>query len=241
MRPLSNIQERVERSLEIVLHDALVIHGYTPDRYVYANNPAGYTAALASIKASKGFAIELFGHGASHDRDVKKVPRIVITGQGFYPGDTGNAFGPSYLDMGTHFEKQSEGLMFSNYRFEITLLSNSTAQDRILEAIRQAVLPNLGYIKLYDNPTEKFLIEYGLFRQNPDLIQGIIEKVYTYEAKDLKEQEPMPIEGVGPIAKIKEITIKDDEDQSTLIKKNSLQLMVNETSSVEDDQNTILN
>jgi len=240
MRPLSNIQERVERSLEYALYMALVTNGYTPDRQLYANDPVGYDTAVKAVKTDKGFHIELFGHGVSHDRDVKKLPRIVINGRGFYPGDTGNEFAPTYKAQAGYYVKQREGFMYSNYRFEITILSNSTSQDRILEAVRQAVMPNLGYITMYDNPKECFLVEYGFMRQNPDLIQGMIEKTYTYEAKDIKEQEPAELDGIGPIAKLKEITIREG-NEADLIKKNSLVLGVTESSSISDIENTILN
>lgn len=241
MRPLNNIQEQVERSIEWALYQVLVTNGYTPDRVIYANNPGGYTTALKSIQTTKGFAIELFGHGVSHDREMKMVPRIVINGLGFDKGDTGNAFEPMFEVEGDGFNRVRESLIFSCYKFEIIITSNKTTEDRVLEAVRQSALPNLGYIDLYGSTSgEKMLVELQYSRPMPDLISGLIQKTYSYEAKDIKEQSSEVMQ--SGISKIKEITVTQPPDQLTpFIYKKANTLIVNEGVATTEDSDTILN
>lgn len=233
MRALSNTQELLERTIELALLELTVSNGYLPNRNLFLSNPAGYETAKAAIRnSSKKFCIEIFGAGSPHDRDLKTIPRIVINSGGFYPADTGNAFGPVLSkNINTPgYSLQVEAPRFSNYRFEISLVSKSSSQDRVLESIRQASLVNMSYLTLYTS-NNKVLIEQTFTRDVSDSNTGLIEKVYGYEAKDVMEQFPEVIK--SDVAKIRDIQIKDPNN-NTLIRKRALFVQINENVSVSE-------
>lgn len=206
MRPLSTVQLDVDRSIEKALYELLLHHGYIADRSIHTN-PTNYAAAMADIRQSKGFAVELFGNGAPEDRENLEIPRIVITGQGFIPGSAGQDFGASYVKNldNVNFTKYAQGTPLSNYRLRIELWSNKTAQDRLLEAIRAAAIPNLAFINKWDDPTQQYLLVYGFNASVPELQHGLTHKIYNYEAVDVAEVELNEV--ATNIVPMKEITV----------------------------------
>lgn len=221
MRKLSTIQEQVERTFEKAVYDVLLHNGYIPDRKVVGPDPvkAAYQTAAKLIADSKGFCVDLYGHGTSQAKDQLKVPRMVITGLGFLKGDTGQDFGATYeKDENGRFTRYAQAAPFSNYRIQIELTSNSGKQDRLIEAVRQAALPNLSYITHYNEPDLRFLIEYSSTFQRPNLEYGLISKTYVYEVKDVLESESVLAmqPGQGGISPILEIKVTDTEDNSTV-------------------------
>lgn len=223
----TSIALKINRSIEKALYLTLLEQGYTPDRSIFLGNSfdssfdptfSGYLDLKANIKARKGFCVDLFGHGASMDRQAKLIPRMVITGLGFIPGSVGNDKTPYYKknDHGK-FDKLVGPIFSSNYRFELELCSNKTAQDMFLEAVRGFVLPNFEQISVYDQPQDSILIQYSSPRQMPDFGQGLIQRIYTYEVIDIFETMPITIS--TEIARVKLITINDTEGDILIIRK----------------------
>lgn len=209
MRALSTIGQDVERSIEKALYDVLVFNGWIPNKVTFASNPAGYKTAKDSIKTTRGFVVELFGHSASEDRGKLDVPRITITGLGYSPGGTGQDYGDSFElnPDNLTYSKYNQGTPLSNARYAIELWSNKNSQDHILEAVRQAALPNLSYIKKWDDPSVEYLIEYTFTSSIPDMVHGLIHKTYTYQVLDVMETLPNLVNTTTPI--IKEITVQE--------------------------------
>lgn len=219
MRLLSETQKTIERSFEKAVYDQLVLNGYLPNRLDYANDYAGYQAAKEAIALDKGFAVEVFGHGSARDREIKEVPRIVITGSGFLTGNVGDNFGGGTLvkqQDGTFRREAYQGVS-STYRIDVTLISQNSEQDRVLEAIRQAALPNLTFLSIYNDIENKFCIRYGFVKESDDNNHRIKQKAYIYEALDVVESGEL-IEG-GNIASIKEINLEltsEENDTDTI-------------------------
>lgn len=213
-----SLQQRITRSIEKVMYDQLLKKGYIPDRDVYAGNESGFRDKETEIKNTKGFCVSLFGHGVSHDRGVKFVPRISILGLGFVSGSIGNDPVPHYVLNPDElaFGKINGTPASSNYRFEVALVSNKTSQDTFLEGLRFDTLPPRSQVKFWDDATQSFLINYGFVRQAPDLGTGLIQKIYLYEAIDVFETSSH--EPTGEIAPIKQIEVVDDVNQISLIK-----------------------
>ena len=243
--PLIPVQQAVEQSIEWALYQILISNGLTPDRDLFALNSKAYEEAKTKILNDKKICVDLYGSGASGDRDVKKTPRITVTGLGFLIGDTG--------DFQTYYQKDSGAFslfkpttVLSNYRFQITLTSDRTSHDRVIESVRQIALPNMDYIKYYVDPKSSdeplftdFLIRYAYTKQSPDLNFSFIEKSYIYEAVDIQEAPARTIK--SKISPIKEITVKDSEDNETMVYKKSMVVVVNETEDLGESSNTILN
>jgi len=208
MRPLSNTAEVVQKSFEFELYKKLVVEGYLPDRVTYEDDVAGYKAAKAAIATQKGFAIELFGHGSERDREIKEVPRILVSGNGFHVGSVGGDFGGgSRFDVASdEYKKLKYTGTSSIYRIEITLISQNSFQDRLLESIRQSVLANLTFIPLLGNEGQLMPITYGFVRENNDYSRRLIQRTYIYEALDVAEQTPEELT-LG-ISKLKQINVE---------------------------------
>jgi hypothetical protein len=218
---LSQIQQRIERSVFEALRQVAVEEGYLPDLtdtglfgsapYTAANE-AAWTAALVSIVNAKGFAIEIFGHSVT--KGIKAVPRIVFISRRTMPGEIGAPQAPFY-------DKANSGalqlpLEASNFFFDIHAVSGSAAQDRVLNAIISKALGQKKYIDWYDDEDseDKLFIKNVSYFDIPDPIEGQEEKVYSYEAPDIFDV----VEDYISVATITEIFMqltsnKDPDDE----------------------------
>lgn len=212
MRQLNTIQADIERSMEKAVLDCLVDNGYAPSRVNMS--PNDYRLAIEAIKADKGFAVELYGNGAPEDRENLRVPRIVITGMGFSTGSAGTPFGESFEpnEDGLTYSKYKWGAPLSNYRVRVELWSNNVTQDRLIDSVRAASLPNLNFIQKYDDPETDYLLTYEFSVSIPQLSHGIIHKIYTYEVHDVVES--LPYKSSTTIPKIAEIRVEETETKS---------------------------
>lgn len=190
---LNNIQERIERSFYKSIEAVLVTEGYLPSRNStdFPNTEAGqeaWDAALKVIANAKGFATELFGYGSGQSKGLKKVPRIAIITRRVMPGDIGApgtvGFEKDKNDPNT-IRKILVDYQTSNIHIDVHLISNSAAQDRFLHAVMHAAIGNKRHIVFFDNPNERFFSEQFNHYDTPDETEGIIEKIYSFEVKDI--------------------------------------------------------
>lgn len=192
---LTDLQERVSRTIFHTIRKVLVAEGYLPDitntglfgtsPYTAANETAWVNACKA-IATTKGFCIEVFG--TSQTKGMKAVPRIAIISRRTLPGDIGspshNAVFPDPLDPSKMVYVKMP-LETSHFYFDIQLASNSAAQDNVLNAVLSKALGVKKYIPYYDDATQLLFIRQTSDFDLPDTIEGITEKVYTYETPDL--------------------------------------------------------
>lgn len=216
-RALSTTQLDIDRSFEKALYTLLLQEGWIPNRSTYAADEAGYEAAKAAIVANpaKKFCVELFGNGAPK-KTTLGVPRIIITGRGFSQGSAGRDFGDSHeFDIATgKYKKFNQATPLSNYRITVELISNSATQDRLLESIRQAALPNLSYIPKHNDPDFLFLIVYQFTSSMPEASHGLTQKVYSYDVLDVSETNANLVSSnISPIKEIEVINDSDSIDQ----------------------------
>lgn len=210
---LINTQEIVERSIFESIRKRIVEEGYLPDIANYPNTAAGYgnyQSAIDAVKNSQGFAAEVFGHGSSQSKQLKRVPRIAIITRRVFPGDIGGLATPHYEKDPLNPNNIMKVLMdsqTSDLQIDIHLVSNSAKQDRFLNAIVGAVIGRRKYLKVYNDPEQKqtFFIHQYSYYELPDTLEGIIEKVYSYEVKDLYLFGGQVIQPNVPL--IKEITV----------------------------------
>lgn len=212
MRALNNIQQNIERSFEKAIYEVLLANEYIPNRVTFAANPTGYENAKTGIITAKGFCVELFGQSPSQEKPQLAVPRIVINSLGFQEGSAGLEFGVSYKANGSTFNKYLNSGTLSNLRMQVTLVSNKTSQDRLLESVRQASLPNLSYIADWQDGTVKYLIQYSFNNYIPELSHGLITRSYIYTVIDVCEFEPDLLQ--TGISKITDIKVKDKDNEN---------------------------
>lgn len=226
---LPNTEEIIEKSVYLSIENILLREGYIPNIKLFDIENAdiniaraaqnSYDAAVKAIQVSKGFAIELFGYTTNQDRGVKKVPRIVIDTEGFYPGSIGKDSTAQYKmnQTGTAYNKEFDGQKTSDLYFNIYLVANNVQQIRVLHGVLSESIPRWGYIPRYvdeDTPFElvsdgNIFIEYISYNQSDDEDRGVIEKVYRYMTPDVVENL-VRIDNTN-IAKIESIEYLDDK------------------------------
>jgi hypothetical protein len=208
---LSNIQERVERSIFEKIRLLLVTEGYLPDITNYPENNTGqqqWKTDLQAIDGIKGFAAEVFGHGNAESKGQKRTPRIAIIPRRILPGDIGTPiegyFEPDPLDPKKTIKRTTppESAILD---IDIHLVSSTAKQDRVLHAILNQAIGSRGHIPFYDSPKELFFIKQYNYYDIPDTQEGIEEKVYSYEVRDLYLTEGTIQRNIPTI---KEITVE---------------------------------
>lgn len=209
---LSNIQQRVERSiyktLEFVTNDV----GYGLIKADYANTVDGladYTSDLQDIINNKGFAIEIFGASGTHAKGAKEVARIVILPDAIVTGDLGTPPGAQigvFDELNDQYPIVTKSPTTSDLHYEIRTVYNNIAQDRIMNAIIGYTLGTRKYLTFHD-AAEKFFIERLGSTSFPDSNYSIGERINRYHVKDVFEGEEQELRTVVPIETIKLKTI----------------------------------
>lgn len=221
----SDVQQKVERSVFELIRLKLVAGGYLPDITTFSVDKPGYDLyqqAIAAVVQAKGFCIEIFGASSPQAKGFKKVPRIVIKTRSYRPGELGNQPNLSFVPVGpandpTSFEGKKLPPTTSNLKLEIHLVAKSSKQDRVLHNIIQQTLTTRRYVPIYDNPTMKFfLIDTG-FLDLEDLDEGVIERVYNYEAKDIYASDEVVVTTVAPIVEITRVNNPGTPDSETYV------------------------
>lgn len=191
---LSRAQERLERSLFEAIRKVLVAEGYLPDisnsnRYPEPFNNIAQTnwqADLELAAQAKGFAVEPFNH--SQTKGLKKVPRIVIIPRRTMPGEVGYPLDGVIIqnpDDPNSFIRAQLPYESSNFHIDIHLISNSAKQDRVLNAVLSKAFGMKKFVPYYDDESDRFLIRQYNYLDLPDPLEGLEEKVYSYEAPDI--------------------------------------------------------
>lgn len=219
---LNDVQLRVERSIFEAIRKKLVYYEYLPDitnaRYTggtAAQNEANWDTDLAAIDAAQQFAIEVFDHGSSLSKGLKRTPRLAIIPRRIMPGDIGTnikgGFSPNPLDPDST-QKLKPTLQSANLHIDINVVPATAAQDRVMNAILGEALGQLSFIPMYDDPTGKevFLIRQFNFYDLPDNRNGISEKSYSYEIPDLYLYEGQVTTNVPLISEITVHTTASD-------------------------------
>lgn len=226
----SEIEKHLERSIYHAIRKKAIEFGYALDLTTYQLTPEGfiataeeqarYDADLSNLRASKGFAIEIFGYSNNHNVGRKKPPSIVIETESFLPGMTGLDRTPQYVKNidGTFSVKQGPSLT-SDLFFSVKVIANTVEQMRVLHQIKVNSIPRLGYMPWYFNDGLKadknIMVKYDSMADVSWLDEGIIEKVYRYEIVDAHEVEDDIINDRYPA--IKEITLDINGDNITKI------------------------
>jgi hypothetical protein len=188
--PLSNNQERIERSIYHWLRGKVIEEGYTVDTTddtTYPNTTQGEAqlkADIAAIVANKSYAIDVFGVGSSQAVEIKKVPRFVIRHRMILPGPIATPESNRYFvdnGLGTGFYRTRYQGRSQDLYFDVHLVSNTAAQNRILHAIYLCAMRGARYIPYYDEPTAFFFIDSITHRDYTDTTDGLIENVYSFK------------------------------------------------------------
>jgi len=210
---LSDINEVVDRSIYEAMYQVALAEDLTPDRDTFAAVAPGYQTDLERIVTAKGFAVELFGAASDDNKDQKRVPRISYENLYFLQGRIGGGLEKFYVLNGSVYDSFKFQPRTGQLRFQVRLTAKTSKQDRALHGILARGLRNQSYIPFYNDPTKSFLITYVYNRQLPDLKEGLLEKIYLFEAHDLWEDEFIPV--TTGIAKIAEIDVAEDQTDAT--------------------------
>lgn len=186
---LNLTQQDVQRSIFEAIRLVCVAEGYTPDITTLLNNQTGWDNALKQITTLKGFAIEIFSSSSNQAKGIKKVPRITIHPKRIVPGDVGLdkyqgvvRKKPTDPDKLIRFHPPFD---LFNAHFEIHLVSNTGEQDVILNAILFAAIGTRKFLPLYNDSTQVFFLYQTDYFDTADSLEGVNEKITTYEVPDL--------------------------------------------------------
>lgn len=217
---LNNIQERIERSYFKAIEAVLVSEGYLPTNpSSFENTPNGqslWEAALKTITQSKGFAIEVFGAGTSQSFGQKNVPRIEIQSGRIMPGDIGTSGDLGFKVSQNNPDKFVKNLVdyqSTHLGVDIVIIAGKISQERILNAIIAKAIGTKKHIVTFDDPTDRFFSVQYNFYDNPDATEGLIEKTYSYEVKDIFLYNEDSQKEIAPINKI---TVEIENEESDL-------------------------
>jgi len=208
---MSTIQQTVERSFFEAIRLALVANGYTPDianTTLYPDTPAGfeaYLAALATIKASKGFAIEVFGTANPNSRGMKQLPRIVVQTTSFFPGNVGFDSSPQLVKNPD--TNKYESFSYDGLSYDLTVAVTASAKDQVqlrkLMDLTHGAIPILGYLPYYNNGSDGFMVKFDSFQDEVDPREGSLDYTYLYLVPDIQWREPVKLTGtIEPIDSI---------------------------------------
>lgn len=229
----NNIQERVERSIFEAIRLQLVSKGWCADiaNIAYHGpddkiNQANWDLALSTIRANRGFAIEIFGHSSSQSKGTRKTPRITIITRRVMPGDIGQPVDGGFFSNPTNpleVIKVQVPFQSSDIGIDINLTWSTSAQDRVLHQIINVVIGSMAFLPMYDDPTSLFFIKQYTYQDIPDTIEGETEKIYSYEIPDLYLSDGITKRTVAPIKEI------DVEISGALNKEDYLKIKNNQT------------
>lgn len=214
MKLLSNIQERIERSIYEKIRLLCVEQGYSADVTNFMDDIAdtqAFKEKLAEIKQEKGFAIEVFGFSGSQHKGVMKTPRIVLITRRVLP--TGVGLPTTYQFIpdpnSDKFLKLNLDGQFQQMIVEIQLVSSKAKQDRVLHQIIGAALGSRGYLHFHDkqHDCETFFIEQFSYFDNQNTEEGIMTKYYQYRVDNISIFNG-EVDMINKIAKIREITVE---------------------------------
>lgn len=212
--PLSNVQEVIELTIFHSILQELVDKGYTPDvrdTIEYPDTPAGmvaYNNAKKGIIDTKGFTVDLFNNSNPDFKGGKNPPRIVIITEDPLPGDIGTDRGRVYEQIDGKFTPLIRPPDSYNIGFLIYLVADNAKEHRTLVSILANALPTKGYLPIsprYD------LADFNIFVINtsssliPSAIDGVIERVYRYEVRDIFLTDYIAI--FNPVSPLSQFTV----------------------------------
>lgn len=205
-------QEVIERSIWSAINEVLINLDMSidPNRYLPVT-PENKKSADQAIKFLKRY-IPVFSTGSSQSKGSKVTPRIVINARGFFPGSVGL---PKFLrdkEVGVGYTTTEEPYNTLDQLVDIHLVANNQEDLRLLHQVLFWSIPQKGYIKPYTEDsllvTGNIFIQLVNFFDNPDLDNGILEKVYQFNISDCILEEKITEEVITPI---KDITLSLEE------------------------------
>lgn len=213
--------EELDRAIYNRIRLAVVGMGWLPDKFAYANNGAGYTAAKAAFGSS---LIEVFGVGSTLGRDDLKASRITVNRRSILEGQLGGYPAVGFVEYTApstkkRFTKSYLPELQNDVVYDIRLISSvdSTVNQRRLIKLVMDALGLRRYISTYDNTGAEtgtmFLVYHN---QSLDVTStpDFKEHLMSYVAADIWLSDGAII---GDRAAIEEITFThtEKEDDTT--------------------------
>jgi len=225
MITLPQIEDQVDYAFYKAILDVLVELGITPDITDTTNYPdteAGYNNLLnmiQQIKTNRGYCVGLFGVGNTDDKGYEKYPRIVVASRAFLAGDVGNNPEPVYIkDQATNrYKTETLPPRTSDYYINIHAISGDASQKNLLNGVIATAIPKRGYLDLPDVPGRKIFVHEINTTTPEDPERGIMERIYSFEIKDLWES--IPKQGPENLSPITEIDVTVNNLDTITIKK----------------------
>ena len=187
--PLNFTSQLILQSLYKVIKDLVVAHGYLPDADRYTDGQtAQYFRDRDAIIKEKGFCIDLFSQSSQRHKDLKDTPRIVMFLSRVFEGEIGYPGTITTKLTSEDGDSYVQGLMpgkTANVVVAIHLLSITSEQTFVLNAIYSQALGMRKSIPFKHNPEKRFWIMYNNFSDLDNPIENFTENVYFHTVPDV--------------------------------------------------------
>jgi len=184
---LTTIFEEVERSIYESIRLVAVAEGLTPDVLNYTNDETSYNLykqALTTIKAQKGFAVEVFNNSQPEQKGMIETSRISIAHGGTMMGDIGLPVQKDWDNTGTSSTMVLGTTMTNEYNYQVYLTARNLKEFRIIQGILLTALPSRSWIDFIVGP-DRFLNIMTAGYPSPSELRGVKEFTYSYSIPDL--------------------------------------------------------
>lgn len=211
------IDQLVIRSIYHAIRKEVVRLGYYPDVDELGDTEADvedFKRRWDGIVNTKKFAIGIFSESSARNKGKKDAPRIVIQLGRTLPGNLGGAMGMYVPQEDGTYNRESMPSQSTDIMFEIYLVSATSEQHYLLNAIKDNVLGQRSFIPVYnDCNAAPFIAEYVSYYDTDDPMENIIEKGYVYIVPDaFVGRNRIERSNISPIKEIK-VDMPDVKDK----------------------------
>lgn len=206
---LIKADQTILRSIYEAIRKEIVSNGYLPDADLYTDSlfdTEKYFQDRSAITQTKGFWIDLFSESSARNKGMKDSVRIVLFLSRVYDGEIGAPVNVITAQDAGAAKEFRLGLLpgkASNLIFAVHLLTSTSEQTFVLNAIISNALGQRNFIPVYDNlEGQPFYIEQTSFGDLDNPMENLQEKVYYYTVPDVFLGTPKPGREISAIKEV---------------------------------------
>ena len=192
--------EQIDRAILEAIRLELIALGHLPDKTAMTQDQ--YATAKKVIADNPNLTlIEVFGVAPYSGKGEEKVNHIIIDQISITNGDVGNIeYEYTEIDSDT-FKKEMLPHEMDNINYQITVLTDSQKNKRIIDKIIRRVLPKNSYFQGVNPDRSKTQNKFELIRRGAVNLSEYprIEEIYQIEVRNVFLDEKILIENVAKL------------------------------------------
>lgn len=211
----------VVRSIYTQFNRALADLGYRPNEENYSvNEGERWESDRELIIKNRGFCIDLFSESSQRSKGLKNMPRIVIFLSRVFDGEVGYPVNTVLEKNTEEGKKYVQGFLAANTAnliIAVHLLSITSEQTFLLNAIWSSVLGVRKFVPYYEDEEQRFLTYQSNYADLDNHIENFNERAYFHTIPDCILSAPAEGIEVSPLKEIKVEDYHKDDNSDTLI------------------------